>query len=131
MDSNYKYADITGFIIKAFYNVYNKLGYGFLEKVYEKALVIEMDKLGMNVSTQIPIDVFYDGQKVGKYYADLLVDKKVIVELKATECINETHEAQLTNYLRATEYKIGLVLNFGKKAQFKRKAFSNEYKNKS
>lgn len=128
MNLNYKYGDVTELIIKAFYNVYNKLGYGFLEKVYENSLLIEIKKLGMCVKNQVPIIVFYDDQAVGTYFADLLVDNKVIVELKAAECIAEEHEAQLVNYLRATVFEVGLLLNFGKKAQFKRKAFSNEYK---
>ena len=131
MDSNYKHSDVTEIIIKAFYTVYNKLGYGFLEKVYEKAMLIEVGKLGIDVKSQVSIKVLYEGKDVGNYFADLIIDNKIIVELKAAECIDDAHEAQLTNYLRATEYEVGLILNFGRKAQFKRRAFSNDYKNKS
>jgi GxxExxY protein len=128
MKDSYKHSDITEKIIKAFYNVYNKLGYGFLEKVYENAIMIELLKFGFDVKKQVPIKVFYEGKEVGFYFADLVVNNLVIIELKAGEGLVEEHEAQLTNYLRATEIEVGLLLNFGKTAQFKRKVFSNEYK---
>ena len=112
-------------ILKAFYNVYNSLGYGFLEKVYENAMMIELRKLGMNVQRQVPIKVFYEKQLVGEYFADIVVDGKVIVELKAAESLCEAHEFQLINYLKATELEIGLLLNFGKKPQFRRKIYTN------
>ena len=126
---NYKHSDITALIIKAFYNVYNKLGYGFLEKVYENALLIELKKLGLECIAQFPIEVFYDDVKVGFYIADIIVNRCVIVEIKAAEGLCEEHEAQLTNYLRATDIEVGILLNFGKKAEFKRKVFSAGYKN--
>jgi GxxExxY protein len=129
MDDNYKHSDITALIIKAFYNVYNQLGYGFLEKVYENALLIELRKLGLDCIPQFPVEVFYDEQKVGFYIADIIVNNCVIIEIKAAEAICEEHEAQLTNYLRATDIEVGLHLNFGKKAEFKRKVLSVEYKN--
>lgn len=129
MTDNYKYADITGVVIKAFYNVYNKLGYGFLEKVYENAMQIELKKLGLECSAQHPIEVFYDDLKVGFYIADIIINECVIVEIKAAESLCEEHEAQLTNYLKATDIEVGLLLNFGKKIEFKRKVFSTEYKN--
>jgi GxxExxY protein len=129
MTDNYKHSDITAIIIKAFYNVYNKLGYGFLEKVYENALLIELRKLGLECVPQYPIEVYYDGVKVGFYIADIIVNNCVIIEVKAAEGICEEHEAQLTNYLRATDIEVGLLLNFGKKAEFKRKVFSEKYKN--
>jgi len=125
---NFKYSDITDKIIKAFYKVYNTLGYGFLEKIYENAMCIELEKTGLKYLKQHPIDVFYDDKQVGSYYADIIVENKVIIELKAAENICEEHEAQLTNYLRATEIEVGLLLNFGKEAQIKRKVFSREYK---
>jgi GxxExxY protein len=127
-NQNFKHADITALIIKAYYTVYNKLGYGFLEKVYENAMVIELRKKGFEIKQQHPIKVFYDNLEVGSYYADLIVNNSVIIELKAAEAICEEHEAQITNYLRATDIEVGLLLNFGKTAQYKRKVFSNEYK---
>ena len=126
---NYKHSDITAIIIKAFYNVYNTLGYGFLEKVYENALLIELRKLGLECMAQCPIEVFYDDVKVGFYFADIIVNSCVIIEVKAAEALCEEHEAQLTNYLRATDIEVGILLNFGKKAEFKRKVFSTEFKN--
>ncbi len=120
--------DVTDKIIKAFYNVYNKLGYGFLEKVYENAFLIEIKKSGLNVIAQYPVKVFYDNEQVGFYIADLIVENKVIIELKAAEALAEEHEYQLINYLRATEIEIGLLMNFGKKPEFKRKIFSNNRK---
>ncbi len=128
MDTSYKHSDITDKIIKAFYAVYNSLGYGFLEKVYENSLFIQLKELGLSGEKQKPIDVYFKGQKVGEYFADIVVEEKVIVELKACESICEEHEAQLTNYLRATNIEVGLLLNFGKTPQVKRKVFDNEYK---
>lgn len=114
--------------IKSFYNVYNDLGYGFLEKVYENAMIIELRKFGLNCQSQIPVKVFYDDFQVGNYYADIIVNNILIIELKAAEGLCEEHEAQLLNYLRATNIEIGLLFNFGKKPQFKRKVWTNEYK---
>jgi len=128
MKPSYKHSDLTDKIIKAFYTVYNKLGYGFLEKVYENALLIELRKMNLNVANQIPVKVYYDGVNVGVYFADLIVNNLVIIELKAAEGLAEEHEAQLTNYLKAAGIEVGLLLNFGKTPQFKRKVFSNEYK---
>jgi GxxExxY protein len=123
---NYKHSDITDKIIKAFYKVYNTLGYGFLEKVYENALFIELDAMGLSVEKQEEIQVYYEGKEVGEYYADLMVEECVIVELKAAEILCEEHEFQLINYLKATEIEVGLLLNFGKKPELKRKVFSNK-----
>ncbi len=128
MEENYKHTDLTEKIIKAFYNVYNRLGYGFLERVYENALMIELSKLGLAATNQVPVKVFYDGKEVGNYFADIIVEDLVIVELKAGDGFVEEHEAQLTNYLRSTKFEVGLLFNFGTKARVKRKAFSNEYK---
>ncbi|MCU0337853.1 MAG: GxxExxY protein [Sediminibacterium sp.] len=122
----YKHTAITEKIIKAFYKVYNTLGFGFLEKVYENAMFIELRNLGLFVEKQRRIKVYYEGQEVGDYFADLIVDEKVIIELKASEALCEEHEFQLINYLKATEIEVGLLLNFGKKPEFKRKIFSNE-----
>ncbi len=125
---NRKHSQVTEKIIRAFYNVYNRLGYGFLEKVYERSLAIELIKLGMDVRQQVPIKVYYESEEVGVYFADLIVNDLVIVELKAAKGLIEEHEAQLTNYLRASEIEVGLLLNFGQKATFKRKVFNNEFK---
>ncbi len=120
--------DITDKIIKAFYKVYNDLGCGFLEKVYGNAMNIEMTDMGMRVEKEKSIQVFYKGIIVGDYFADLLVDDLVITELKVAERLREEHEAQLLNYLRSTDIEVGLLLNFGKKAEFKRKIFTNDRK---
>lgn len=124
----YLHKDVTSIIIQSFYKVYNTLGYGFLEKVYENAMRIELKKLRMSVEQQKNIKVYYDSEQVGDYFADLLVNDLVIVELKAAENICEEHETQLLNYLKATDIEVGLLLNFGKKAEIKRKIFLNEHK---
>lgn len=120
--------EITNKIINAFYKVYNVLGYGFLEKVYENAMVVELRKSRLNAVSQQNIKVFYESEEVGDYFADLLVEDKIIVELKAAKAICEEHEAQLTNYLKATSIELGLLLNFGYKPEFKRKIFQNYLK---
>ncbi|MCA9898762.1 MAG: GxxExxY protein [Anaerolineales bacterium] len=127
-----KHQDITGAILNAFYKrVYAKLGYGFLEKVYENAMTHELQKSGLAVVQQQKIEVFYDGKVMGEYFADLVVDNKVIVEIKAVEQLSHRHEAQLLNYLRSTQYEVGLLINFGPKAAHCRKAFDNKRKNPS
>ena len=129
LNNKYLHSEITNLVIKAYYNVYNNLGYGFLEKVYEKALIIELKKFDLICERQKAITVFYDGEPVGEYFADIIVNNCVILELKAAECLLEEHEAQLINYLKATDIEVGLLLNFGKEAEFKRKAFNNHFKN--
>ena len=130
MGNEYLYQELTAEIIRRFYIVYNKLGYGFLEKVYEKALKYELEKTGFRVERQKPINVFYETELVGEYFADLFVESKVIIELKASEILCENHELQLINYLKATDIEVGLLLNFGKKPEVKRKVFSNINKNR-
>jgi len=120
--------NLTGQIIKAFYKVYNELGYGFLERVYEKALALELESMGLRVGRQRPIKVYYLGREVGDYYADLIVKGLVIIELKCAEAMCEAHEAQLLNYLKATDVEVGLLLNFGPKPAFRRKIFTNDKK---
>jgi len=115
-------------VIQCYYKVYNTLGYGFLEKVYENALYIELLRNGISCRKQAPIKVFYDGIQVGEYFADIIVEEGIIIELKAAEGLVEEHEYQLINYLKATNIEVGLLLNFGKEPQFKRKVFSNERK---
>ena len=122
---DFKHAELTEKIINIFYRVYNKLGYGFLEKVYENAMMIELKKEGILAIAQAPIRVLYDNEIIGEYYADILVDDKVIVEIKAARQLAEEHEAQLLNYLKATDIEVGLLLNFGVKPEIKRKAFNN------
>ncbi|MGH7494453.1 MAG: GxxExxY protein [bacterium] len=128
MGSEYKHTDLTELIIKAFYSVYRTLGYGFLEKVYVKALVIEVRKLGLEVVQEAAIKVYYDRQVIGEYFADLLVNNLVIVEVKAAQMLNDAHEAQLLNYLKSTSFEVGLLLNFGPEPQIRRKAFDNANK---
>lgn len=121
--------EITETIIKTFYKVYNKLGYGFLEKVYENAVLLELRKEGLNCAKQVPIEVYYDEASVGNYFADILVEDKIIPELKAGEgALIEEHELQLINYLKATDKEAGLLLFFGKNPIFKRKIFTNDNK---
>ncbi|MCB8982243.1 MAG: GxxExxY protein [Ardenticatenaceae bacterium] len=120
--------DITDKIIKGFFKVYNTLGYGFLEKVYENALMHELRKQGLVVQPQQRIRVHYDQVVVGDYFADLLVANKVIVELKSAQSISADHIAQLMNYLKATDIEVGLLLNFGPNAQFKRRLLTNDKK---
>jgi len=120
--------EITEKIIQAFYKVNNTLGHGFIEKVYENALAIELRKMGFTVSQQKKIKVYYEGEEVGDYESDLTVDDLVIVETKAKESLREEHEAQLINYLKATKIEVGLLMNFGKKPEFRRKIFSNDRK---
>ena len=122
----YKYSELTDKIISCFYKVYNTLGYGFLEKVYENALKIELENSGFSVEAQKPIKVLYIRRTVGDYFADLVVDNKVIIEVKANETLVPENEAQLVNYLKATEFEVGLLLNFGKKPEIKRKIYSNK-----
>ena len=122
------HADITEKIIQAIFEVQNILGYGFLEKVYENALAVELRQMGWKVEQQKNIRVFYKGEMVGDYFPDLLVDDKVIVELKSGKGLVPEHEAQLLNYLRGSHVEVGLLVNFGMKVTFKRKVLSNEYK---
>jgi GxxExxY protein len=120
--------EITDKIIKSFFQVYNTLGYGFLEKVYENALAIELRKNGLEVKCQHPISVLYENEIVGQYFADLIVNNIVIIELKAAKEITVENECQLMNYLKATNIELGFVMNFGKEAEYKRKIFMNMYK---
>ncbi len=126
---NLKHSEITGKIIKAFYSVYNTLGYGFLEKVYENALALELKEMDLSVLQQAPIKVFYNNSEVGEYFADLIVENCVIIELKAVEHLLKIHEAQLLNYLKATNIEVGLLVNFGTTAEYRRKIFDNNRKN--
>ena len=118
--SEYKHEEITGQIINAAHTVHNKLGYGFLEKVYHNSLVIELRKRGVLAEQEKYIEVKYDNQLVGEYFADIVVDNKVVVEVKSAEKHNPVFEAQMLNYLKATGLEVGLIINFGPSVQVKR-----------
>lgn len=118
--------ELTNKILKAFFDVYNEMGYGFLEKVYQNSLFIELKARGFKVEAQKQIKVFYKGYEVGEYYADIVVNDLVVLELKAAECLVEEFESQLINYLRGTNMEVGLLLNFGKKPEFIRKVYENK-----
>ena len=120
--------DLTDTILKVYYDVYNELGFGFLEKVYQNSMYLELKAKGFYVEPQKRIKVYFKGVEVGEYFADLVVNESVILELKATECIVQEFEFQLINYLKATEIEVGLLLNFGKKPEFRRKVFENSRK---
>lgn len=126
--SLYKHLEITEQILAAFYAVYSALGYGFLEKVYANALKIELEKREFKVDKEFEIKVYYAGQVIGEYFADLIVADSVIVEIKAAKSLAQEHEAQLLNYLKATPYEVGLLLNFGPKPEQKRRSFDNTRK---
>ena len=126
--TNLLYSKETEIIIHSFYKVYNTLGYGFLEKVYENSLLLELQKNNLTVKQQYPINVFYYDKVVGEYFADLLINDKIILELKTAKKISQENEFQLINYLKATGFEIGLLLNFGEKAEFVRKIFTNDNK---
>ena len=118
--SIYKHKELTEQIINSAYTVHNALGYGFLEKVYHNSLVIELRKRGIFTEQEKPIKVKYDNQLVGEYFADIVVDNKVVIEVKAADKHNPVFEAQLLNYLKATGLDVGLILNFGPSVQVKR-----------
>ena len=122
------HSNVTEQIIKAFYHVYKTLGYGFLEKVYEKALVLTLRKGGLEANPQVPLRVYFEGEVVGEYFADVIVAGCALVELKAADAIVPDHEAGLLNSLKATDIEVGLLLNFGPKAEFRRKVFANDRK---
>jgi len=123
-----KHARTTDLLLHAFYQVYNELGYGFLERVYENSLAIAARKLGLRIDRQVPVRVHFQGEVVGEYALDMVADNAVIVELKASRDLAEEHEAQLLNYLKATPYEVGLLMNFGPKPEFRRKAYDNSRK---
>jgi len=123
-----KHSTLTGQILGAFFNVYNRLGYGFSEKIYENALALELESFGLSVEQQKPIQVYYEGEVVGEYYADILVNNLVILELKAARNILDELTAQLLSYLKSTQIEVGLLLNFGPKPQHVRKVYDNDQK---
>lgn len=124
-----QHKEITDVILRSFYEVYNELGDGFLESVYENALYIALTGYGLCVERQKDISVFFRGNNIGDFKTDLIVNEKVIVELKAVRALDPAHEAQLINYLKATNIEVGLILNFGRKPEFKRFVYDNKRKN--
>ena len=117
--------NLTKDIINAFYEVHKELGFGFLEQVYQNALYKELVKRGFNCELQKPVNVYYKGELVGHYVADMVVDGTIILELKAVSTLRPEHEWQLVNYLKATGLQVGLLLNFGLAAEVKRKIFTS------
>src|ERR1043166_7876574 len=127
-ERRFKYSELTEQIIGVFYEVYNELGFGFLEKVYEEAMAVAFKERGINFQRQAPIPVWFHGQTIGPYDADLIVEVVVLVELKACKALDPAHEAQLLHYLRSTEIEVGLLLNFGPRPQVKRLALKTKEK---
>ena len=125
MNADFKYAVLTQKIIGVFYDAYNELGAGFLESVYQKSLTLALEAAGLAVCSRVDSPVWFRGHQVGHFEGDLLVEKCVLLELKATRALDSSHQAQLLNYLRATGIEVGLLLNFGPKPEFKRLAFDN------
>ncbi len=123
-----KHGELTQTVIGVFFEVYNELGHGFLESVYQRAFEIALTAKGLRVCRKIEVPVWFRGEKVGDFEADVLVEDRLLLELKAVRCLDAAHEAQLLNYLRATDVEVGLLFNFGLKPQFKRFAFENSRK---
>jgi len=128
MDDKVLHKELTGQILRMFFDVYNELGYGFLERVYQNALFFELRARVFEVEAQKRITVYYKGIEVGDYFADIVVNQVVILELKACDYIVDEFEYQLINYLRSTQCEVGLLLNFGKEPEFARKVFRNSNK---
>ena len=126
MNADMKLAEreLTERIIGVFFSVHNELGYGFLESVYENAMCVALREAGIEISRQVPFSIEFRGQVVGDYRADLIADQRVILEIKAIPALGQAQEAQLLNYLKASQIEVGLLLNFGPKAEFKRKVLS-------
>ena len=127
-ERRYKYSELTEKVIGVFYDVYNELGCGFLEKVYEEAMAVSFNEQGIVFEQQASIPVWFHGKKIATYDADPIVGGVVLVELKACKAFDPAHEAQLLHYLRSTDIEVGLLLNFGPRPQVKRLAFENERK---
>ncbi|MFN7675265.1 GxxExxY protein [Flavobacterium sp.] len=128
MMKNFPHQELTKSIIGLYYDVYNELGYGFMEKVYHNAMLIELKKRGFEIDNQKKLNVLYKNEIVGEYIPDIIVNNKVILELKTVEYLLDIHENQLLNYLKATDCEVGILLNFGKDPQFIRKIFTNDLK---
>lgn len=123
-----KHGELTNRIIGVFYQVYNELGFGFLESVYHRSLELALRSAGLKVCSPVEVPVWFRGHQVGDFEGDIMVDNCVLLELKSARCLDDSHQAQLLNYLRATDIEIGLLLNFGVKPEFKRLIFDNARK---
>jgi GxxExxY protein len=121
-------SDLSGQVLKAYYIVYSRLGFGFSENVYENAMIIELVKQGLFCTLQRPLSVFYDEVNIGKCFAEIVVNEQIILEVKCRDTINTEDEEQLLNYLRATEIEIGMLLNFGKEPQYRSRFLMNNLK---
>ncbi len=128
MNPDLKHRELTEKVIGVFYDVYNELGHGFLESVYRNSLRIALESQGLRVECEVPIPVWFRGNDVGDFRADMIVEDAVLLELKTTQAIDRAHEAQTMNYLRATHLEVGLILNFGPAPTFRRVVFSNQNK---
>lgn len=128
IDSNYKHSELTDLIIAVFYDVYNELGFGFLESVYRNSLRLALLDKGLTVGQEVPVTVFFRGRNVGDFRADLVVNGTILLELKTAEQIAAAHESQVLNYLRSTTLELGLILNFGPKPQVRRLLLDNSRK---
>ncbi|MCI0351871.1 MAG: GxxExxY protein [Acidobacteriales bacterium] len=128
MATNLRCSETTEKVIQIFFSVYNELGFGFLESVYEEAMAIALVEAGLGIERQVPTPVWFRGRQIGDFRADILVNKVVLLELKAVRAIELAFEKQLLNYLRATQIEVGLLLNFGSKPEFRRFAFDNQRK---
>jgi len=126
MQKSYIHSELSEQVIAAAYDVHNELGPGFLEKVYQNALAVELKDRGVQCSVEVPLKVGYKEQIVGEYVADLVIDGKIIVEIKAVTSLNNSHEVQLVNYLKATGIKLGLLINFGKSVEVRRRIFGSD-----
>ncbi len=125
MNTDLKHGSLTDKILGVFYGVYNELGHGFLESVYHRSLVLALESAGLNVCSRVAVPVWFRGHQVGHFEADVLVESCVLLELKAARSLDSSHQAQLLNYLRATDIEVGLLLNFGERPEFKRVVFDN------
>lgn len=127
-DASFLHSDATDMSIGAFYRVYNRMGYGFLESVYRNALTRELTKAGVPFEREVPIDIWYDGERIGHFKADFLVDGRVVLEVKATQALIDADRSQLLNYLRGSKVEVGLLLHFGPKPRVERTIYTNERK---
>ena len=125
MNTDLKHGLVTDKILRVFFDVYNELGHGFLESVYHRSLVLALESVGLSVRSRVDIPVWFRGHQVGQFQADILVENCVLLELKAVHGLDSSHQAQVLNYLRATDIEVGLLLNFGERPEFKRVIFDN------
>ena len=129
-DSSYKHSELTETIIGVFYDVYNELGFGFLESVYRRSLALALREKDLSAEEEVPVSVFFRGHNVGDFRADIVVEGVILIELKTADSISTAHEAQLLNYLRSTSLELGLVLNFGPRPHVRRLLLDNARKQK-